>query len=428
MSVQTAAPRPNHRRASRLAIAVIAGFLAIPAAPVGAAGGDASAAGPSSTDFRGRTTGHTANATPAAATATCATRQAAPFRLCFTTVASGYSAPVLVTSARGVSRLFVVEQAGRIRIVGRSPAYLNIEDRVAYAGERGLLSLAFHPKFATNFKFYVYYTANNGDIAVEEYRASSASAYTVSTATRRRVLTIPHPRSNHNGGTLAFGRDGYLYISTGDGGGAEDPDEAGQRLDTLLGKMLRINVDSRTHGAYGIPTSNPFYDRTGAKKEIWARGLRNPFRFSFDRANGNLWIGDVGQYEWEEVNRSPADANFRNAGRGANYGWDQWEGNHCFESCTTRSGMTFPVTEYSHTYGQAVTGGFVYRGSSQSLMAGRYFFADHYTGRIWTYRGGEGRKLAADTGYLVSSFGEGRYGELYLSDYNGRVLRVTATQ
>jgi glucose/arabinose dehydrogenase len=350
------------------------------------------------------------------------------------TIASGFSSPVLVTNAGdGSKRLFVVEQGGRIKIITqggsvRATPFLDIHKGISSGGERGLLGLAFHPNFKSNHKLYVNFTNRSGDTAINEYRVTT-NANRVSTTTARRILTIDQPYANHNGGNLAFGPDGYLYIGMGDGGSAGDPGNRAQNVNSLLGKMLRINVNG-TSGSrqYRIPSTNPYVGRTG-RDEIWARGLRNPWRWSFDRATGNLWIGDVGQGRYEEVDRSLKGS--RGAGWGVNYGWHVMEGRHCYipsSGCNT-SGKTLPVVEYTHAYGCSVTGGFVYRGSFYPMLRGGYFFGDFCSGRIWTISAGA-RSPASRTflyrspNITISSFGESESRELYVVDYGGRVLRV----
>jgi glucose/arabinose dehydrogenase len=350
---------------------------------------------------------------------------------------SGFTQPVAIANAGdGTDRLFVVEQGGRIRIISEagtllSTPFLDIQARVSCCGEQGLLGLAFHPSYRSNGRFYVYYTDTGGSLVIAEYRRSSTNANRASTK-ERRLLRIAHPdQANHNGGQLAFGPDGYLYIGTGDGGGGGDPNENGQKRTTLLGKILRIapNVTSATP-AYRIPSTNPWAKSTTSRREIWAYGLRNPWRFSFDRLAGSLWIADVGQNTYEEVNRSLRSAG---GGRGANYGWDQYEALSCFEGPCTSTGKTFPLASYTHgTNGCSVTGGYVYRGSRYPVLAGRYLFGDYCTGRIWMVTaGGTARQkpfLLRDTALQISAFGEGETGELYVVDYAaGRVYRITGS-
>jgi len=354
-------------------------------------------------------------------------------------VKTGFTMPVAVANAGdGRGRLFVVEQGGRIRIVTKAGTllatpFLDIHARVSCCGERGLLGLAFHPSYKSNGRFYVYYTDTGGSLVIAEYRRSGTNANRAST-TERRLLRIAHPnQANHNGGQLAFGPDGYLYIGTGDGGGGGDPYENGQKRTTLLGKILRIapNVTS-ARPAYRIPSTNPWAKSTTVRREIWAYGLRNPWRFSFDRLTGSLWIGDVGQSRYEEVNRSLRSAG---GGRGANYGWDVMEGRACFEPATgcSTTGKTMPLAVYTHgANGCSVTGGYVYRGSRYPAMRGWYFFGDFCSGRIWRVNaGGAARQaplLVRDTSLSISAFGEDEAGELYVADYaSGTVYRVSGT-
>ena len=349
------------------------------------------------------------------------------------TIASGFSSPLLVTNAGdGSNRLFVIEQGGRIKIIKNGSVlatpFLDIHKGISSGGERGLLGLAFHPNFKSNHKLYVNFTNSSGDTAINEYRVT-ANANRVSTTTARRILTIDQPYANHNGGNLAFGPDGYLYIGMGDGGSAGDPGNRAQNVNSLLGKILRINING-TSGSrqYRIPSSNPYVGRTG-RDEIWARGLRNPWRWSFDRSTGNLWIGDVGQNRYEEIDRSTKGS--RGAGWGVNYGWHVMEGRHCYvpASGCNKTGKTLPIVEYTHTYGCSVTGGFVYRGSAYPMLRGGYFFGDFCSGRIWTISAGA-RSPATRTflyrspNITISSFGESESRELYVVDYGGRVLRV----
>lgn len=349
---------------------------------------------------------------------------------------SGFAQPVALANAGdGTGRLFVVEQEGRVRIITKagirlSTPFLDIGTRVSCCGERGLLGLAFHPSYGSNGRFYVYYTDAAGSLVIAEYRRSSTNPDRASTS-ERRLLRIAHPRANHNGGQLAFGPDGYLYIGTGDGGGGGDPDENGQKRSTLLGKILRIapNVTG-SKPAYRIPATNPWAKSTTIRREIWAFGLRNPWRFSFDRRTGSLWTADVGQSTHEEVNRSLRSAG---GGRAANFGWDQYEAFSCFEGPCTSTGKTFPLASYSHgADGCSVTGGYVYRGSRHPALAGRYLFGDYCSGRIWAVAaGGAARQepvLLRDTELQISAFGEDEAGEVYVVDYGaGVVFRITGS-
>ena len=346
-------------------------------------------------------------------------------------VTSGLSSPLYLTAPDGDPRLFIVEQAGRIRVVrgGQllTQPFLDITDRVASGGEEGLLGLAFHPNYAANGYFYVDYTHLNsaGDTLytlVERYTVSAAPD-SADSASHKLILRIVQPYSNHNGGLVMFGPDGMLYIGMGDGGSGGDPENRAQDPDSLLGKLLRIDVD---HGdPYAIPPDNPFATSGGAP-EIWALGLRNPWRFAFDRGAGLLYIADVGQNLWEEVNVTPAGQ------AGLNYGWRIMEGAHCFNPnpCST-TGLVQPAVEYSHADGCSVTGGFVYRGSLAPPLVGQYFYSDYCGGwlRSFSYASGA---VTGQTSWslnvslgLVLSLGEDAAGELYVLAANGRVYRIT---
>jgi glucose/arabinose dehydrogenase len=344
-------------------------------------------------------------------------------------VAAGFTAPLLVTHAGdGSGRLFVVEQVGRIRTVGEGETepqpFLDIASLVTAGGEQGLLGLAFHPQFESNGRFFVNYTDRSGDTVVAEYRAPGGSDR-AEPGSARVLLRIDQPFSNHNGGALVFGPDGFLYIATGDGGSGGDPMGNGQRLDTLLGKLLRIDVDRGR--PYGIPEDNPFLGRSGARPEIWAYGLRNPWRLSFDRETGDLWIGDVGQGALEEIDRA-------RAGRpgGLNYGWNVMEGTDCFsppEGCDGE-GLVRPVAVYPTGLGCAVVGGHVYRGSQFPALRGGYFFADFCAGVIFALDpndpGPQEPVIVLRSNHAISSFGEDEEGELYVTDLrSGEVLQVT---
>jgi glucose/arabinose dehydrogenase len=350
------------------------------------------------------------------------------------TLGTGFDVPILATHAGdGSNRIFVVEQRGRIRLLSGGPAgtpFLDIHTLVLCCGERGLLGLAFHPSFKTNKKFYVNYTrVGDGATVIDEYRVTT-NPNVVSTSTRRQILVIAQPFENHNGGGLAFGPDGYLYIGMGDGGSGGDPQDRAQNLNSLLGKMLRIDVNGTSSGkAYRIPSTNPFVGRAGLD-EIWALGLRNPWRWSFDRLTGDLWIADVGQADWEEVDR--ASRSF-GGGRGINYGWDDMEGRHCFEpksGCIT-AGRTLPLAEYSHALGCSVTGGYVYRGLREPLLYGGYFFGDFCSGRIWAFAANAPPEAAEvqilDTALNISSFGETEASELLVVDRNGGIYQLFET-
>ncbi|MEA2642983.1 MAG: hypothetical protein QOG08_9, partial [Chloroflexota bacterium] len=335
-----------------------------------------------------------------------------------TLISSGLQSPVYVTGAGdGSGRLFIVEQIGRIRILQNGallPApFLDIRSLVESGGERGLLSVAFHPQFETNGVFVVDYTRASktqsevGDTVIARYTAVPGSSV-ADPGSGQSLMVVKQPQANHNGGLVKFGPDGFLYIGMGDGGAAGDsgtghaPQGNGQSLTTLLGKLLRVDVGAT--GPYAIPAGNPNLG-AGSRREIWAYGLRNPWRFSFDRATGDLYIGDVGQDSWEEIDFQPAPL----AG-GANYGWPVWEATHRYRSGPAPAGDTKPVAEYSHAGGQcSVTGGYVYRGAAIPALSGFYFFGDYCAGRIWALvkLGGQWHmSLLRDTPYQISSFGE----------------------
>lgn len=348
-------------------------------------------------------------------------------------VTGGLSSPLgVVNAGDGSGRLFVVQRDGRVRVVKsrklQAGNFLNVGSRITAGGERGLLGLAFHPDFATNRYLYVYYTRPGGDIVISRMQANTAKTF-ASVDSLEPMLVIGHSQyTNHNGGAMAFGPDGYLYLGIGDGGGGGDPLESGQDKNTLLGKILRIDVNGTGHGVggdgYGIPADNPFVGIAG-DDEIWAYGMRNPWRIGFDRANGNLYIADVGQSRREEVNLElAADMG------GNNYGWDVMEGTLCHEPMNgcSLTGDTLPVAEYSHSLGCSITGGYVYRGSHRDLQ-GLYVYGDFCSGRIWTMNAsGTGEKVRRDTSLAISSFGEDESGELFVTDLNGALYRVIAPE
>ncbi len=376
--------------------------------------------------------------------------------IALTSVASGLSAPVHITHAGdGSGRLFIVERAGRIRILSGgtllAAPFLDISAVVRDAGsEQGLLSLAFPPDYASKGYFYVYYTddraANRGNNVVSRFYLG-ADANTADPASEQILLTIPHPTyDNHNGGQLAFGPEGYLYVGTGDGGSGGDPGNNAQNTLSLLGKILRIDVGDRPQapppalGAfvlyipavfkgdpapYAIPGSNPFFDNPAYRGEIWTLGLRNPWRFSFDRGTGDLYIGDVGQSSREEVDHQPAAS-----GGGENYGWRCKEGslNYNFTGNCSSLTLVAPVAEYDHLLGCSITGGFVYRGPGNAAMQGIYFYSDYCSGRIWgLQRDGPtwATSMLLDSPYSVSTFGEDQTGNLYVASYGtGVIYRV----
>ncbi|MEP7200099.1 MAG: PQQ-dependent sugar dehydrogenase [Chloroflexota bacterium] len=348
-------------------------------------------------------------------------------------VAAGLRAPTFATHANdGSGRLFVVEKAGTIRsvragAVAETP-FLDITLLVrSNDSERGLLGLAFHPQYKRNGLFYVHYTDQDGDIIVARYAVSS-DPNRANPDSAVELLHIRHrDAANHNGGQLAFGPDGYLYIGTGDGGASGDRFGNSQNPSALLAKLLRIDVNSGT--PYGIPKDNPFANRAGFRPEIWAWGLRNPWRFAFDRATGDLYIADVGQNAWEEVDFQPAKSK-----GGENYGWNKLEGTHCYppNAPCDPAGFVAPVAEYSHANGDcSITGGYVYRGTAQPVLTGTYFFADYCTGHMWALQrdanGGWLRSELLTTRFAISSFGEDEQGEVYVLGFgNGNVYRVVA--
>ncbi|GIW43336.1 MAG: hypothetical protein KatS3mg077_0618 [Candidatus Binatia bacterium] len=350
-------------------------------------------------------------------------------------VASGLNRPLFVTAPpRDVSRLFIVEKPGRIRILKwgallPSP-FLDVSSLVSGGSEQGLLGLAFHPQFADNGRFFINYTDTSGTTVIAEYRISS-NPDVADPGSARVVLQVSQPFANHNGGHLAFGPDGYLYIGLGDGGSAGDPAGNAQNPNQLLGKMLRIDVD--TGSPYAIPPTNPFVGAGPPLDEIWALGLRNPWRYSFDRTTGDLYIADVGQNRFEEINFQPATST-----GGENYGWNIVEGNgHCYPSGTScnQAGLTQPVHEYDHSQGCSVTGGYVYRGCKMPDLRGTYFYGDFCSAFVRTFRmaGGVATDHQDRTAELessgvsidqIASFGEDARGELYIADLGGEVFQI----
>jgi glucose/arabinose dehydrogenase len=337
-------------------------------------------------------------------------------------VAADLAQPVFLTHAGdGSGRLFVVEQPGVIRIIraGRvlPGPFLDISRRVVSGGEMGLLSVAFHPRYASTGRLFANYTAQDGGLktVIAEYRVSSNRD--VAGVAERVLLEIPQPYRNHNGGLNLFGPDGMLYIGMGDGGSGGDPLNAGQRLDTLLGKLLRLDIDGTP---YRTPADNPFVGRAGARPEIWAYGLRNPWRFSFDRGTGRLFLADVGQNALEEINLID---------RGGNYGWNIMEGSRCYASPNCDgAGLRMPIAEYGRDQGCSVTGGHVYRGTRIPPLAGAYLFGDYCSGRIWALREGPdsrwGTTLLLESGLSISSFGEDQDGDVYVVDHRGRIYQI----
>lgn len=366
---------------------------------------------------------------------TTSTVPSADMMLTVQPVVAGLTSPVHLAAPAGDERLFIVEQPGRIRVVKNgqllATPFLDITSRVKSGGEQGLLSMAFDPQYTTNGHFYVYYTSQpNGDIVVERFRngprVSGLPDPDVASTTPTAVITIPHPgASNHNGGLVAFGPDDMLYLGTGDGGGGGDPSGNGQNLNVLLGKLLRLDVRTLP---YTIPSGNPYIGQAGRRGEIWASGLRNPWRFAFDRGAPppTLYIADVGQNRYEEVHVALASA------AGLNYGWNRMEGLHCYPSGDTCSKASLEVAavEYDHSTGAcSITGGYVYRGRAIPEIAGLYFYSDYCAGFLASVPSGVGTGATARVWSIpnvgnVTSFGEDGARELYMLSANGSVYRI----
>jgi glucose/arabinose dehydrogenase len=367
---------------------------------------------------------------------TASAAAAAPPQLSIEAVLDGLDRPVdLAWRPNDPTSTFVVEQPGTITLVrdgkrGERP-FLDIADMVSAGGERGLLGMAFLPSGEAG-RFFIYYTALDGQQVVASYDTMADDADRADPSTARIWLTMPDEFANHNGGSLVFGPDDFLYIGTGDGGGGGDPLDSGRHLDTLLAKVLRIDV-SVDEGAeadprYRIPPDNPFLETPGARPEIWLTGLRNPWRFRFDRANGDLWIGDVGQNAWEEIDVARAGS------KGLDFGWNIMEGAHCFrggDQCDT-TGLTLPVAEYGREGGCSVTGGTVYRGAAFPALQGWYVLSDYCSGLFWALDAATASSEAtqeptevAQTEYSVSSIAEDPSGELFATDLaSGALLRI----
>lgn len=338
---------------------------------------------------------------------------------------STLSGVVDITNAGdGSHRLFLVEQTGRIFIIKDGQTlndpFLDIRNVVMNGGERGLLSLAFSPDYKSSGYFYVWYTQDGGDTVLSRFAASGDSDI-ANAASEEKLLTVTQPYSNHNGGRLQFGPDGMLYLGLGDGGGANDPEQRAQDGSTLLGKLIRIDVDP-DHGTYVVPSDNPFLDDAGFRNEIWALGLRNPWKISFDPVTGDLYIADVGQSSLEEVNFQMADS----AG-GENYGWDIMEGTECTSGDCNQTGLTLPVIEYTHTDGCSITGGEVYRGYAYPNLYGTYLYGDYCSGKVWGMeRSGDNwiTTLLADTGFSITTFGIAEDRSVYLADKSGGIYLI----
>lgn len=344
-----------------------------------------------------------------------------------------FDSPVQLTAPVGDrDRLFVVEQDGYIRVIENgielATPFLDITSRTNEILEQGFLGLAFHPDYAQNGWIFVHYTNLNGNTRLDRYTVDANDPNIIDVNSRVNLLKVNQPYTNHNGGSLAFGADGYLYLGLGDGGSGGDPGNRAQDGQTLLGKMLRLDVSS---APYTIPVDNPFVGDPNVLDEIWSVGLRNPWRFSFDRVTGDLWIGDVGQNNWEEID-------FEAAGDGGlNYGWKIMEGTHCFSPSTgcNQTGLVLPIQEYGHggnPFRCSVTGGFVYRGEAMATMHGRYYYADYCSGQTWSFRRDQNGQVAdfvdhtSDLGISgsIASFGEDAAGELYICTLEGAVYRM----
>lgn len=357
----------------------------------------------------------------------------AAFKIGLELLAKGFDRPVLMVDANdGTGRAFVVEQGGTVRLLvdGEILAdpFLDISQRVSNDSEQGLLSIALHPEFAANGTFFINYTDTNGNTQVERWSVSTENSNVADPPSAETILTVEQPAPNHNGGLLLFGPDGYLYVGLGDGGNQGDPNGHGQDTNTLLGSILRIDIDNSDNGlAYGIPDDNPFASGDGGLPEIWLYGFRNPWRFSFDRATGDIFIGDVGQGDFEEIDRYPAGSDERN------FGWNLMEGSACHATpdCD-QSGLVLPIFEYSHDLGCSVTGGYVYRGDEHPSLSGVYFLADYCTGLLWGLGRAENDEWVAsepvETGLNMSSFAEDAGGQLFVLDLNGAIYRVVTGQ
>jgi glucose/arabinose dehydrogenase len=355
-------------------------------------------------------------------------------------VNAGLSFPLFLTAPpNDMLRLFVVEKGGRIRILNRAngaviATFLDISSLVSTGSEQGLLGLAFDPQYDSNRRFYVSYTDSSGNSVIARYLRNLNNANLAVGTADLTILVVGQPFTNHNGGMIAFGADGFLYVGLGDGGSGGDPGNRAQNMNELLGKLLRIDINSddfpEATRNYAIPASNPFAGQAGIRGEIWSLGLRNPWRFSFDRQTGDLYVADVGQGDWEEVNASTAASG---AGSGINYGWRIMEGMHCFNPASgcNMTGLTLPVVEYEHPTGCSVTGGYVYRGSVIPALQGTYFYGDFCAGFVRSFR------LAADgsateesswpslgPGGNITSFGQDTAGELYIMTSGGGLFRI----
>ena len=420
--------RPHAPWAAPLAVVLTLAIAACSTQPAQTAGNAASASAPGSGSASAAAP--TTSAAPAASVEPVDLDHLAISLEPFTRVAG--SPLDIVAPDDGSGRLFIVGQEGRIWVADADGTVhpdpmLDLRDRLTSGGEQGLLGLALHPGFPSDPRAFVNYTNKNGDSVIASLTLDPGDPNRLDPASEQRILFLDQPYANHNGGDLLFAPDGYLYAFFGDGGSGGDPHDNGQNRDALLGKVLRLDIDHPTgDDAYASPAGNPFLGVAG-RDEIWLVGMRNPWRASFDRSTGDLWIGDVGQNAWEEVDVARAGVG------GLNFGWNRTEGNHCYPSgdtCST-AGLTPPVSEYSHDLGCTVVGGYVYRGSKYPALAGVYLFADYCSGRIFAVDPStdEFRKpdVVGNGGSGFSSFGEDAAGELYVTNLSGDVSRVLAS-
>ena len=368
----------------------------------------------------------------ATASATVTYAAGAPLAIRLQEVASGLDAPIFLTAPPGDSRLFILERPGRIRVLQNGnllgTPFLDISPLTTTSGERGLLSLAFHPQYASNGYFFIYYTNLAGDIVIERRQVSAGNANVADPLSALTILTIPHPTFNtHYGGLLSFGPDGYLTAGTGDGGSAGDPPGNAQNTNVLLGKLLRLDVNASTVAQpYAIPPGNPFAGTLGGRAEIWAYGLRNPWRYAFDVPAQLLYIADVGQANWEEVDVRPVGQ------AGNNYGWNIMEGLHCYNSAScNQAGLVLPAIEYGHDTagGCSITGGYVYRGTALPELAGQYLYSDYCSGWLKSFSYSNGTASAVtDWGITnvgnILSFGQDAQNELYMLSGTGKVYQI----
>lgn len=343
-----------------------------------------------------------------------------------TTFATGFNAPLNIQHAQD-ERLFVVEQGGRIKIINpdgtvETTPFLNLSGSISSGGERGLLGLAFHPNYPDNGYFFVNYTNPNGNTQISRFSVDPLNPNLADPSSELGLLTIVQPYANHNGGCIAFGPDGYLYIGMGDGGSGGDPQNYAQNNSSLLGKLLRIDVDNPSGNLnYSIPEDNPFFGSTTEAQEIWAYGLRNPWKFSFDRETGDLWIADVGQNAYEEINKVAYTE------PGINYGWRCYEGDQSYNTsnCPDPSGMEFPIAVYPHSVGSSITGGYVYRGPENSTLTGHYLFADFVSGYLGVLDPADGSVVfEQNLSQNWASYGESIDGSLYITAFNGVVYKI----